>query len=249
MNAWLDPVRDALDAAPAPVPVFFRDDDAGWADRRLFALLDRFAAHGVPVDLAVIPRALTPGTARALHRRLRTERIGLHQHGLAHTDHEAGTPGVRRCEFGPSRRTAVQVADVAAGRALLLDAFGAALDPVFTPPWNRCTPATGAALVTCGIVVLSRDAGAGRLGVPDLREVPVTLDWAGRTRGVPWTPAGRARRLAAQLRGGGPVGVMLHHAVLDESGRDEVAALLGLLARHGAAAPVPLLGTAVRAVH
>ena len=33
--------RDALDAARAPVPVFFRDDDAGWGDARLLALLDR----------------------------------------------------------------------------------------------------------------------------------------------------------------------------------------------------------------
>jgi hypothetical protein len=51
---WLDPVTAALDAAPAPVDVFFRDDDAGWATDRLLALLDRFAPHELPLDLAVI---------------------------------------------------------------------------------------------------------------------------------------------------------------------------------------------------
>ena len=45
MSSWLQPVEAALDAAPAPVPVFFRDDDAGWGDERLLALLDAFAAR------------------------------------------------------------------------------------------------------------------------------------------------------------------------------------------------------------
>ena len=48
---WLDPVTTALDAAPAPVDVFFRDDDAGWETDRLIAVLDMFARHDVPLDL------------------------------------------------------------------------------------------------------------------------------------------------------------------------------------------------------
>ena len=42
-DPWLAPVAAALDAAPAPVNVFFRDDDAGWDDGRLLELLGRFA--------------------------------------------------------------------------------------------------------------------------------------------------------------------------------------------------------------
>ena len=53
---------------PAPVPVFFRDDDAGWDDTRLFELLDRFAACSLPVDLAVIPMELDLAPAGELRR-------------------------------------------------------------------------------------------------------------------------------------------------------------------------------------
>ena len=80
--SWLDPVRAALDAAPAPVPVFFRDDDAGWEDDRLFALLDRFAVAGLPMDVAVIPAALHGELVDELGARARAGEVHLHQHGL-----------------------------------------------------------------------------------------------------------------------------------------------------------------------
>src|SRR4051812_44895721 len=83
---WLDPVRGALEANAASV--FFRDDDAGWADARLCALLDRFERHGLPADLAVIPAALDHRLAGELRRRAATQRLGLHQHGFAHRNHE-----------------------------------------------------------------------------------------------------------------------------------------------------------------
>src|SRR3954453_15945125 len=155
MTAWLDPLRAALDAAPEPVTVFFRDDDAGWHDDRLDTLLDVFARRGVPIDLAAIPVAMTPALAASLLTRAeRTQPLGLHQHGYAHVSHE--TEG-RRCEFGPARPAAAQVADIADGRRRLVDLVVPALEPVFTPPWNRCTADTGAALVELGIDVLSRD--------------------------------------------------------------------------------------------
>ncbi len=64
--SWLGPVVDALDRRTVPIEVFVRDDDAGWADAELFALLDVFAARGMPIDLAVIPDALTPRLAAEL---------------------------------------------------------------------------------------------------------------------------------------------------------------------------------------
>lgn len=89
-NGWLDPVRAALDAAPEPVAFFLRDDDAGWDDARLEAMLDVIGARGVACDLAVIPRALEPASAEMLAGRARAWEggLGLHQHGLAHADHE-----------------------------------------------------------------------------------------------------------------------------------------------------------------
>lgn len=238
MSGWLAPVAAALDAAAGPCQVFFRDDDAGWDDTRLFALLDRFEAHGLPVDVAVIPAAVTPMLARELGRRAWSGRVRLHQHGFAHVNHE---PAGRRCEFGPARSAEAQAADVAAGRERLAGAFGDLVDPVFTPPWNRCTATTAAVLAARGPAVLSRDESAGRLGHPGVAEVPVTVDWFGGRRGVRWTPAELAARLADGVAGGGPVGVMLHHAVTDDDERAEVDRLLALVAAAPAARPAAIL--------
>ena len=178
MGSWLQPVEEALDAAPAPVPVFFRDDDAGWGDARLIALLDRFAACSLPVDLAVIPRELDAGLAGELAAR---PGVGLHQHGLAHVNHEREG---RKCEFGPARGAAAQRARHRGRPRPAADLLGARVDPIFTPPWNRCTADTGRCLAALGFEVLSREARAAPLDVPGLHELPVSIDWfAPRTPG------------------------------------------------------------------
>lgn len=227
--SWLDPVRRALDERPAPCRVFFRIDDAGQGDARLAAMLDRFEAHGLGADVAVIPRLVGPALARSLLRRVQRSDLRLHQHGLAHVDHE---PSGRKHEFGPTRSLAAQLADVTAGRRLLLDLFGPYVDPVFTPPWNRCTAATGAAVLAAGLKVLSRDHTATPLALPGLVEVPVTVDWFGHHRGERWTYARLAERIAEGVRGGEPVGVMLHHAVTDDDELARVEQLLAVLAGH-----------------
>ena len=232
--SWLDPVRAALD--DGPVTVFFRDDDAGWGDERLWALLDLFDRRSLPVDVAVIPAALHPALAAELTVRARAGGVHLHQHGWAHVNHE---PVGRKCEFGPSRPYEAQAADVGRGQDLLRDAFGALLDPVFTPPWNRCTSDTAAALAAHGVAILSRDSTAAPLPGP-LPEVPITVDWFGSGKGVRWTPHELADRLAAAVRSGRPVGIMLHHAVTDPGELAAVGALLALLALHPHVRAIPL---------
>lgn len=65
MIDWLDPVRAALAEADGPVRWFVRDDDGGWEDAALVRLLDRAAAQGVSVDIAVIPMALSAYASRS----------------------------------------------------------------------------------------------------------------------------------------------------------------------------------------
>jgi hypothetical protein len=219
VSGWLDPLRAALDEAAAPVSFFFRDDDAGWADERLHRLLDVFEAAEAPIGLAAIPCAVTPLLARALAGR---QGVRAHQHGFAHADHERVG---RKCEFGPSRTGHLQRADIVDGRRRLLDLLDGELDPIFTPPWNRCTVATGRALVDVGLRALSRDATAEPLGVDGLDELPVAVDWVReRHRGS------LGATLALAARRAEPVGVMLHHAVMDEEDRHDVARLFALLA-------------------
>jgi peptidoglycan/xylan/chitin deacetylase (PgdA/CDA1 family) len=215
-------LRTALDEAPAPVEVFFRDDDAGWGDERLLELIARFEATGLPLDLAVIPAELTPRLAETLRERP----VGLHQHGYAHVNHQREGS---KCEFGSDRSRAQQQDDIARGRERLRELLGDRLDPFFTPPWNRCTRDTGEALVALGFAALSREHRAEPLGL--LPEVSVHLDVARLT------PEELDARFAAHVRAGGPVGVMFHHAVMEDADLGRAAALLELLASHANVAP------------
>jgi hypothetical protein len=237
-TTWLRPVVGAFDAATAPVPVFFRDDDAGWGDARLLKLLDRFGAHSLPVDLAVIPMELRHGLARELAAR---PGVGLHQHGLAHVNHEREG---RKHEFGPARDAAAQRADIAAGRARLADMLGARVDPIFTPPWNRCTAATGHCLAELGFDVLSREARASPLGVPGLRELPVSVDWFAHRHGERLGASELGARIARAIESGAPLGVMFHHAVMDAGDMRRAGELLGAIAGHERARPMLMLEAA-----
>ena len=216
---WLDPLRAALDEAPEPVDFFFRDDDAGWGDGRLLLLLDIFDDAGADVDLAAIPAALSAELAELLLVRRRF--VHVHQHGLAHTNHE--TIG-RKCEFGASRPAHLQLADVFDGQRLLRERLGEDVEPFFTPPWNRCTVVTAHAVREAGLDVLSRESRAEPFDLDGLRELPVAVDWV-----RPVARAELGESLAAASRTGEPVGVMLHHAVMDDTQRGAVAELLRVL--------------------
>ncbi len=237
MTGWLDPLRAALDASDRPVSFFFRDDDAGWDDRALERLLEVFESHGVPLDVAAIPTAVTARTVELLKgRRAEGRDVTVHQHGFAHVNHEVEG---RKCEFGVSRTADQQAEDVATGRALLRELVGE-VPSVFTPPWNRCAPWTGEVLRDLGFGVLSRDLSAGSADVPGLVELPVTADWFAKRKGVAVDRAGRSELLAASARGSTPVGVMLHHAVMADEDLADLGALLGLVAAHPAAVPAHL---------
>jgi Polysaccharide deacetylase len=227
VSAWLDSTRQALAEATKPVTFFIRDDDVGWADEQLFALLDLFAEVDLPIDLAVIPRALTPRLARHLqHRR---QHIDVHQHGYAHVNYE---PEGRKCEFGPGRSRARQRMDIARGQQRLRALLGPSVRPIFTPPWNRCTPDTAACLFELCFVALSRDISAGRVAVAGLTELPVGFDWFAKRKGSPLSRDERGDLLAQQIRTATPVGIMLHHAPMDADDLAVLRELLVMLADH-----------------
>lgn len=230
MSDWLTPVRAALDAAVDVVPFFFRDDDAGWNNAALWRLLDRCQRHAVQIDVAVIPAELTEQLAGILGERAATGMVHLHQHGFRHVNHE--TFG-RKYEFGPNRSRVDQFADIAAGRAMLEELLPGRCDPVFTPPWNRCTSDTAAVLVDLGFSVLSRDLTAEPLAVRGLAEVPVTLDWFAKSPCGWVSPEEIGTRLATQTATPhAPIGVMLHHAVTDDDQLVLIERLLALVGSH-----------------
>jgi len=228
---WLDSFRQALDEAPGSLPFFFRDDDAGWEDERLFELLDVFADYKVPIDLAVIPKSISRDAAACLRKRLEESpaSISVHQHGYAHANHEQTG---RKCEFGDSRSREDQRTDIAAGKALLAELLGPFTDSIFTPPWNRCTASTATCLEQEGFTLLSRDITAPRFNAPKLMELPVSIDWFGHRKNVRLTPNEIGESLSKAVSSQAPVGVMLHHALIDDDERRRLSELLELLSSH-----------------
>lgn len=212
----------ALARLTAPVEVFFRNDDAGWAQDRLSALVAVFADRDLPIDCAVIPAALDEATAHELCAlRAAYPLLGLHQHGFAHANHEPA--GSRKCEFGLSRPPDRQLADIIAGRERL-DGLLGRWDRIFTPPWNRCSAAALGQLRAHGFALLSTDRLSDEVDL--IAQLPVTLDWQRAQR------EGRldTALAAAFTNTDAPVGIMLHHGEMDAGARDELACALDLIA-------------------
>lgn len=230
MSRWLDPVRQALESGRPRAPLFFRNDDVGWADDRLLPLLDLFEARSVPADLAVIPAALSDAMTQTLADRCAASdgRLRLHQHGWRHVDHENGG---RKCEFGPSRAPDVQAADLHAGKERLRAVLAPFVDPIFSPPWNRCTQATADLLPAASMRVLSRNAEAAPLDTGIIAELSVAVDWDKEMARAD-SAATLGRAVADAIDRGNPVGIMLHHASMGTDSLAALAALLDLLAEH-----------------
>jgi hypothetical protein len=229
MGIWLDPLRSLLDAADRPVEFFFRDDDVGKCDERLWLLLDVFHDRALPVDLALIPTKVARSNTEELYARAMSVpgKIAWHQHGFAHVNHE---PAGRKFEFGPSRSRALQRRDIAEGQRRLRELLGS-VAPVFTPPWNRCTATTGECLLELGFELLSRESRAVPLATPGLSELSVRVDWDHQKR-CGLTRAEFGEMLAQAAMAPGPVGIMFHHAEMDEQERAAAGDMLGLLAGH-----------------
>lgn len=218
-------LNKALDRRGDRLNLFFRDDDAGWRQDRLDAMLSVFARLEVPIDLAAIPAAMTEQGAGQLNRwRERHPGIGVHQHGYCHHNHEP--EGARKCEFGPTRPVARQCADIAMGRERMLALFGT-VDPIFTPPWNRISAETVQALPGLGFALFSDDGKAARQdGGP--RHLPVDCDWERERRTGNLTFA--LERLLA--RTGTSAGIMLHHATMDADALAQLAEFLSAIRAH-----------------
>ena len=214
--ASLDTVQETLERKNRPTYIFFRDDDAGWANDRLPALGELFEDRNVPLDMAVIPNELhdecIDQIAGLLHGS--PDLFHIHQHGYSHENHE--TNG-RKSEFGKCRAAQDQFVDIEKGYARLLDIFGDRVEPIFTPPWNRCTQDTVDALNEAGLSILSRDVGAESLALTDLVEIPVAVDWVKLRNADKSGNNESINRLSKHLASADVVGIMLHHEHMDEA--------------------------------
>lgn len=219
-------------ALQRPMVCFVRDDDAGWDDEALLALLDRMDIESMPMDVAVIPMALTPRLAATLRHRLDAcpLTLGVHQHGYAHVNHAQQG---RKTEFGDERHADSRLRDLCEGRARLMEAFGSRLDDIFTPPWNRVGATTPALLARAGLRVLSRERKASIQ--EELPEVSVDVDWSRAWREGGWQRVITVLACAMIERSadGLPLGLMLHHATMDAAQREALGVVLRALRAPG----------------
>ncbi len=214
MDNGLAIIARAIEAKPSATEVFYRTDDGGWADDRLADLCSVTLRLQLPLDIAVIPMAVDDRCAQkilALHRQA-DGLVGLHQHGFSHVSHE--TAG-RKCEFGPSRSYARQLADILSGRSRLARFFDNIVDPVFTPPWNRCTADTIEVLHGLGFLAVSRIKGSRVVSSGPLRQIDVCIDWFKKRRGERMTWSQFCDYCASQFVQQDSVGIMLHHEHMD----------------------------------
>jgi peptidoglycan/xylan/chitin deacetylase (PgdA/CDA1 family) len=218
----------------APLRLFFRDDDVDEDEATLWRLLRLFMERNTPINLGVIPGRLTAACVEMLAESAGAApaMIELNQHGWRHLNHEREG---RKCEFGPSRTYAEQLADIAQGQARMTEAFGPNWFPVFIPPWNRCTEETRRALDQLGFRALSAKQGSAVVTGYRFEEISITIDL------YRWNDGARLKSpeevvddLIAQLSRQQTIGVALHHKVMDEQAFFFLGSLLDTLASHPA---------------
>ena len=220
-------VAKVLSERQTPVRVFFRNDDGGWADERLRELTNEFIEQDLPLDIAVIPDALTEASVDVIGALLEAgDRVAIHQHGFSHVNHQLSG---RSCEFGSDRNYEQQQSDIARGQQKLADTFGTQVTPIFTPPWNRCTSDTAVALQSLGFQQLSRIINSEPIdkAVP---EIPVAVDWLKKRKGERL----KTHELVNYISGlfdteDEIIGVMLHHEHMDQENRDLLRQLVDTL--------------------
>jgi O6-methylguanine-DNA--protein-cysteine methyltransferase len=230
----MDSLKSALARQTAPLRIFFRNDDVDEDEASLRRLLRLFLEQNTPINLGVIPGRLTAACAELL-----AESVGaapaffeLNQHGWRHQNHEREG---RKCEFGASRTYAEQLADITLGQERMTEAFGRNWFPVFIPPWNRCTEETLRAIDHLGFRALSAKQGRSVVTGYRFEEISITLDiyrWNGGARMK--SPEEIAGELIPQFSRQQPIGVVLHHKVMDDQAFFFLGLLLDTLAAHPA---------------
>ena len=177
-------------------------------------------AHGIPVHLAVIPQAATPGLAAHV---LGSNHLIAAVHGWAHQNH--APVGEKKAEFGGHRRLAEMQQEVAEGLNRLTRLFGGHLALMFVPPWNRISPQVVAGLQGLGMATLStftpRRAPLAAAGLEQINTHLDPINWKGG-RGLVDPErliAGLVRQLEDRRYGradnGEPYGILTHHLVHD----------------------------------
>jgi hypothetical protein len=213
--------------------LWWRDDDAATVTPALERLLALACRHDLPLALAVIPKDADEALAARIAEQ---PRVTVLQHGWQHRNHAA--PHEKKMELGSHRPLAAVTDELRLGFERLGQLFPDAFLPVLVPPWNRIDERVSAARQEIGLVGLSTFGPAPVGAVHQVNTHLDIIDW--RTRG-PLPRAEAYAQLCGELerRLGGdtePLGILTHHLVQEDASWVFLDELLGIAARHPAAA-------------
>jgi hypothetical protein len=207
--------------------VFFRADDVAVPGGKIARLLKLFTQNRVPLCLAVVPARLTALRWQSLSAAGR-EAVALqcwHQHGWRHVNHEQKG----KQEFGAARSESEIRRDLVFGRQRLENLMQEAFYPVFTPPWNRCSPTTLRLLRELGYVAVSRGRKSQPAPPDGLPDISVDVDLHTRKESNPNSGWNHLFKELEQAIAGGCCGFMIHHQKMNDAAFDFLEMLLKLL--------------------
>ncbi len=223
---------EAVQAEGRTIDLFLRDDDIDDDEESLRHLVDIALMHDAPLTLAVIPGLLTLAGITLLKnfKKFYPSLIELHQHGWCHLNHESNG---RKCEFGSSRSFAKQWEDIDQGKRLLEQVFDDKFFPAFTPPWNRFTEDTPTILEQLNFAVFSSAQQPDSADHRQMRQIPITLDLLRWKNGAELKPPSEIIDLfTAQTQHNHPIGLLLHHKVMNNAAFGFLEQFLAEVRRH-----------------
>jgi hypothetical protein len=216
---------DALDAeleqwaaAGLRLPLWWRDDDAVTPTDALTRLEAMATRLDLPVHLAVIPKAAEDALAQHVSQ---SSHLIPVVHGWAHVNH--ANPDKKTCEFPSTRPVDEALTDAEQGVERLKHLFGARLQPMFVPPWNRISPAMLPWLAGLGFAAIStygpRKRTQAASGLVQINTHIDPVDWKGGRGLVPEAQilaklvANLQARRSGQQDNAEPLGLLTHHLV------------------------------------
>lgn len=217
--------------------VFFRADDIGVPSQRFQQLIECFQKHRLPLCLATVPAWLTASRLRELRRLTGSNSTQWcwHQHGRLHRNFESTG---KKQEFGPARSKNDIDISLSKGRKRLAQLLDVDFQPIFTPPWNRCSMDTLKALGDLGFKAVSRSRGARPETPPCLPDFQVNVDLHTRKEAEPLVALTNLARELEQGLASGLCGIMIHHQRMNGTALELLDILLGLIKRNRSLHPV-----------
>ena len=236
MSVDWSPLDAELERLGAPLPVWWRDDDAVAETPGLDRLTGLAADHGWPLHLAIIPAGADATLARRLNDAPGVVPV---VHGWAHANH--APEGRKKAEFGAHRSLEDMAAQAGVARDRLTALLGQPPAPMFVPPWNRIAPDLLPLLPAQGFAMISTfTPRTDPMAAPGLTRVNTHLDpidWRGSRslvapdRLIAQFAADLADRREGRADAAEPYGLLTHHLVHDAAIWRFTADLLTRLSR------------------